>query len=103
MGTTPARTDAGQCSRLVSTPTSGTLGNRGLTIASKDPQVLQAAQNLNSEMFACVDLLKLEVSYIYLELSWLRLARTSDPPTGHAFSSVTFSPQNNKSSVLRSC
>lgn len=76
MGTTPARTDAGQLSRLVSTPgaggwgwaealpTSGTLGNHGLTVATKDLQVLQAAQNLSSELFACVDLLKLEVSCI---------------------------------------
>ena len=66
MGTTPARTEAGQCSRLVSTPgpprprpTSGTLGNRVITVAMKDLQVLQAAQNLNSKMFACIDLLKL--------------------------------------------
>lgn len=80
MGTTPARTDA-----LPSLHAhQRNPGNHGLTVATKDLQILQAAQNLNSEMFACVDLLKLEVSYIYLELSWLRLARTSDPPTGHA-------------------
>lgn len=92
MGTTPARTDAGQCSRLVSTPgpprprpTRGTLGNRVLTVATKDLQVLHAAQNLNSKMFACIDLLKLGSQLHLLRASsWLRLARTSVPLTGHA-------------------
>ena len=34
-------------------------------------------------MFAWVIFQKLGVSYVWFQLSWLRLGRTTDPPTGH--------------------